>query len=103
MLGAGPLVLLAIPTGTWPIAAANFVSSFGLAVLNSLWSSVVLSLFPSFFLKSIEYRTDNLWNTLWCVALVIFVTGPPTPLRWPVGEDTQRTFAARDLSGVDYV
>lgn len=36
----------------------------------ALWSIVLLSLFPPFFLKSLEYRTDNLWNAFWCLALV---------------------------------
>lgn len=48
----------------------------------ALWSVVLLSLYPSFFLKSLEYRTDNLWNTLWMVALAILLAAPPTPRRW---------------------
>ncbi len=47
----------------------------------ALWSVVFLSLWPSFFLKSIEYRTDNLWNTLWMLALVVLFSGPPAPRR----------------------
>src|SRR5687767_11543572 len=35
-----------------------------------LWAAVLLSLFPPFFLKSLEYRTDNLWNALWLLAVV---------------------------------
>jgi Dolichyl-phosphate-mannose-protein mannosyltransferase len=34
------------------------------------WAAVLLSLFPPFFLKSLEFRTDNLWNTLWVLAVV---------------------------------
>src|SRR5437660_7114529 len=30
-----------------------------------VWAALLLSFFPPFFLKSLEYRTDNLWNTLW--------------------------------------
>ncbi|HET7434126.1 MAG TPA: glycosyltransferase family 39 protein, partial [Thermoanaerobaculia bacterium] len=37
---------------------------------TALWGVVLLSLFPPFFLKSLEYRTDNLWNTLWMLALL---------------------------------
>jgi Dolichyl-phosphate-mannose-protein mannosyltransferase len=48
----------------------------------ALWSVVLLSLFPPFFLKSLEYRTDNLWNTLWIVALLLVISGPPTVRRW---------------------
>jgi hypothetical protein len=42
-----------------------------------LWSpaigaraAVLLIFFPPFFLKSLEYRNDNLWNALWMMALV---------------------------------
>lgn len=48
----------------------------------ALWSAVLLSLFPPFFLKSIEYRTDNLWNALWMIALLILISRSPTPRRW---------------------
>ncbi len=39
----------------------------------ALWSAVLLSLFPPFFLKSLEYRTDNLWTALWIVALLLLM------------------------------
>src|SRR5687768_11850318 len=39
----------------------------------AVWSVVLLSLFPPFFLKSLEYRTDNLWTALWMIALVLLV------------------------------
>jgi len=45
------------------------------------WSALALALFPPFALKSIEYRTDNLWTALWMVALVILTAGPLTALR----------------------
>ena len=44
-------------------------------------STVLLSFFPPFFLKSIEYRTDNLWNTVCVVALVVLTGGPMTLAR----------------------
>ena len=34
------------------------------------WAVVILSIFPPFFLKSLEYRTDNLWNAVWMLALL---------------------------------
>jgi hypothetical protein len=46
-----------------------------------LWAAVLLSLFPPFFLKSLEYRTDNLWNALWVVALLIVTGGTLTKRR----------------------
>jgi hypothetical protein len=39
------------------------------------WAVVLLALFPPFFLKSLEYRTDNLWNTFWMLAVVGIVRG----------------------------
>ncbi len=51
----------------------------------ALWSVVLLSLFPPFFLKSIEYRTDNLWNAFWMMALLALVSRPPTWRRWFAG------------------
>lgn len=40
---------------------------------TALWAAVLLSLFPPFFLKSLEYRTDNLWTALWIVALLLLM------------------------------
>ena len=37
----------------------------------AVWSTLLLSLIPTFFLKSLEYRTDNLWNAFWMLALVV--------------------------------
>lgn len=37
------------------------------------WAVVLLALFPPFFLKSLEYRPDNLWNALWIAALVLLI------------------------------
>jgi hypothetical protein len=34
------------------------------------WAVALLILFPPFFLKSLEFRTDNLWNAFWMLALV---------------------------------
>jgi hypothetical protein len=39
------------------------------------WSIVLLNLFPPFFLKSIEFRTDNLWNAFWMLAVAVLVLG----------------------------
>src|SRR5712691_4197397 len=37
----------------------------------AVWATLLLNAFPPFFLKSIEYRTDNLWNSFWMLALLI--------------------------------
>ncbi|HKB79418.1 MAG TPA: glycosyltransferase family 39 protein, partial [Thermoanaerobaculia bacterium] len=46
-----------------------------------IWSAVLLGLFPTFFLKSLEYRTDNLWSATWMLALVALTGGPLTVVR----------------------
>ena len=46
-----------------------------------VWSALLLSLFPVFFLKSLEYRTDNLWTVFWCLALLILTGGDITAPR----------------------
>ncbi|HET8798132.1 MAG TPA: glycosyltransferase family 39 protein, partial [Thermoanaerobaculia bacterium] len=40
-----------------------------------LWAAALLALFPPFFLKSLEFRTDNLWNACWMLALVVLTGG----------------------------
>jgi MFS family permease len=64
VLAGLPLVLLAKPTGTWPIAAALCLSSFGLAVLNTLWWSVVQARIPEDVLSRVSS-----WD--WLISLVI--------------------------------
>jgi hypothetical protein len=46
-----------------------------------VWAALLLSLFPIFFLKSLEFRTDNLWLALWCAALMVLTGGRLTPAR----------------------
>jgi hypothetical protein len=40
-----------------------------------VWAALTLTLFPPFFLKSLEFRTDNLWNALWMIALLLALRG----------------------------
>jgi 4-amino-4-deoxy-L-arabinose transferase-like glycosyltransferase len=42
------------------------------------WAALMLSMFPPFFLKSLEYRSDNPWNALWMVAFVLMLSAPHT-------------------------
>ncbi len=41
----------------------------------AMWAVVLLALFPPFFLKSLEYRTDNLWTAFWMLAVLGIVRG----------------------------
>jgi len=46
-----------------------------------LWAAVLLSLFPPFFLKSLEYRNDNLWTALWMITILVTTARLLTPAR----------------------
>jgi hypothetical protein len=61
-----PLFLIVV-TGTWMIAKRWWSDRI------AAWSVILLCTFAPFFLKSLEYRTDNLWNALWMIALVVLV------------------------------
>jgi len=64
------LVLFAIVIwGTYTIAKRMYDERV------ALWAATLLALFPPFFLKSLEFRTDNLWNTFWVLALVVLIGG----------------------------
>lgn len=87
LLGERPTILLYMRAAMLPLFAVIVVLTWWVArrlysTRVALWSAVLLTLFPPFFLKSLEYRTDNLWNTLWMVAFAIVVAHRPTPLRW---------------------
>ena len=47
----------------------------------AVWAALMLALFPVFFLKSIEYRTDNLWNTFLALTLIVLTGGRLTSPR----------------------
>jgi hypothetical protein len=47
-----------------------------------LWAAVSTALVPKYALLAVEFRTDNLWTTLWLVTLVVLLTGRLTPKRF---------------------
>jgi MFS family permease len=67
----GPMVLLWLIVTACTYAIARRLYDVRIAV----WSVVLLNVFPPFFLKSIEFRTDNLWNAFWMLAIVVLVFG----------------------------
>ena len=74
---AAMLPLFAVVIGcTYVIGARLYSQRVG------LWAAVLLSLFPPFFLKSLEYRTDNLWMALWMLALAIVIAKAPAATSW---------------------
>ena len=89
VLGGVPLLLLAKPTGTWPIAAGLFASSFGLALLNTLWWSVVQARVPEDVLSRVSS-----WD--WLISLVFNPVGLAVagPIATAVGVRTALLVAA---------
>jgi hypothetical protein len=63
-----PLFVIVV-AATWILARRFWTDRI------ALWSVIVLCTFPPFFLKSIEYRTDNLWTAVWMIALVVLTGG----------------------------
>jgi hypothetical protein len=70
------LVLFAVVVASTYAIARRLYSS-----RVALWSALLLALFPPFFFKSLEYRTDNLWNALWCVAFTLIASRARTRAR----------------------
>lgn len=64
-----PMLLLfgLVLWATWSVARAVFDERV------ASWALLLLTLFPPFFLKSLEYRADNLWNAFWMSALVLLI------------------------------
>ena len=48
---------------------------------SALWAAVFGCLLPPFFLKSVEFRPDDLWAALWFCFLAVLVEGRASPLR----------------------
>jgi nucleotide-binding universal stress UspA family protein len=63
-----PLYLLAV-WFTYAIARPLFSQRV------ALWAAVCTGLFPVFFLKTVEYRTDDLWTVWWLGAMAILLGG----------------------------
>lgn len=70
-----PMLLLwaAVLWQTWILASRFWSKSVAFGAV------VLLAIYPPFFLKSLEYRTDNAWSTLCVLALVLLVGGRPRP------------------------
>ena len=46
-----------------------------------LVAAALVALQPTFFARSVEFRPDDAWAAAWIAALVVAVSGPPTPRR----------------------
>ena len=63
-------------------------------------ATVMLSLFPTFFLKSLEFRNDNPWSALWMLSVVVLTGGPIAPLRLFIAGVILGTSAAISLKTI---
>jgi len=72
---------LMIPIWLFVCAATFVVARRFYSTRAAVWSVLILNLFPTFFLKSIEYRTDNLWVAFWMAAFLVLTGGDLTKRR----------------------
>ena len=78
MLGERPDILLFMRA---PMVILWLIVNFAVFTIGrrlygvrvSAWAVLLLNVFPTFFLKSLEFRTDNLWNACWMVAVLMLV------------------------------
>ena len=57
------------------VLAATFVIARRFYDLRvAAWTTLILAVSPAFFLKSLEYRTDNLWNAFWMLAVLALLS-----------------------------
>lgn len=80
MLGERPDILLYMRATMIPIWIVVLAATWMLA--RRFWSDatalaavILLSIFPPFFLKSLEYRTDNAWSAACLAGLVVLAGG----------------------------
>jgi hypothetical protein len=59
-----PLWLLVL-VATWIVARRLYSARV------AAWGVLLLAVLPPFFLKSLEYRTDNLWMAVWAIILIV--------------------------------
>jgi len=78
VLGERPDILLFMRAPMLVLWIIVTVATFAIArrlydVRIAMWSVLLLNVLPPFFLKSIEFRTDNLWNAFWMLAVAVLV------------------------------
>ncbi len=83
LIGESPRILLDMRLAMLPLYLATLWGTYVLGRLThsrraGAWAAVLAGLLPVFFLKSVEYRSDDLWMALWILALVVLLKGPLT-------------------------
>src|SRR6266704_4380586 len=79
LVGERPTVLFYMRLPMLVLWAVVLASTFVIArrlydTRVAAWSTLLLAVLPVFFLRSLEYRTDNLWNALWMLAVVALMS-----------------------------
>ncbi|OLE66936.1 MAG: hypothetical protein AUG09_05000 [Acidobacteria bacterium 13_1_20CM_2_68_7] len=74
VIGEDPRVLLFMRLAMLPVFAAALAGSYALGrrlfgARAGAWAAILCGLSPTFFFKSVEYRTDVLWAALWVLAV----------------------------------
>ena len=90
LIGENPRILVFMRLALIPLSAATLWGSYllGRRIFGARagwWAAILCGLSPTFFFKSVEYRTDVLWAALWVLAMAVFLSGPPAPRRWFCG------------------
>ncbi len=86
LFGETAMVMIYMRLAMIPLFAASlfFVVKIGerLATRRAgLWAAVFIGFAPFFFLKTVEFRTDDLWTAAWLGTVAIVVGGPLTARR----------------------
>ncbi len=95
LIGETPRILVLMRLAMLPLFVGALWGSFLLGrrlfgARAGIWSATVCGLSPTFFFKSIEYRTDVLWAALWLLAIATLLGG---------GLDARRGFRGGILLG----
>jgi hypothetical protein len=81
LIGEDPRILVLMRLAMTPFFAAALAATFlvGRRLFGAragLWAAAICGLSPTFFFKSLEYRTDVLWAALWVLAIAVVLCGP---------------------------
>ncbi|NOY68061.1 MAG: hypothetical protein GXP53_01005 [Deltaproteobacteria bacterium] len=86
MFGEQPFLLLDMRLAMIPLIMVTIAATYviGRKLYNpraALQAALVTGFMPGFFLKSVEFRTDDLWMTTWLLSLMFLFTGRMTKKR----------------------
>jgi hypothetical protein len=86
LIGESPRILVLMRLAMIPVFAACLLGSYLLGRMIAgraagAWAAAICALSPTFFFKTIEYRTDVLWAALWALGIVVLLGGAMTARR----------------------